>query len=165
MRPSIARQIFRHHRRSVRGVGQSVSALSSAPGCSNWVTVSPSDPMWPVLLPLIQQAGFGTTQPAPVTNGDYHFTFSVNATNIPGQSVFSGMVSPGLPAGTFFCKVNTVNSITDLSDLKVEACLTPGASAAVAGGGTIASSSTLPYILAGIVGVAIVGGVIYYATE
>jgi hypothetical protein len=170
-RPSIMRQIFRGSRvrqiRVRRGLGQTVAALSTVPSCTSWVPIGPSDPMWPTILPLIQGAGFGTTQPAPVVNDDYHFLFTLGSASIPQGSAFFGAVSPGQPAGVFYMKCNTVNSITQLDQLTVHACLQPATAAVspTAAASAAAASSSLPYILAGIAGVVVVGGLIYYASE
>lgn len=147
---SIQRQAAR-----LRGLGQSVSALQTPPSCQSWQTLPPSDPAYQMVLQMVQGAGFGTKLPTPVVNGDYHFTYTPAPGSIPAGSMLASGMSPGLPSGTFYMKVNTVDSVLYASQVKIVVCLVPATSTAVA-----ASSSLTPYIVAGVLGVLLIGGLL-----
>jgi hypothetical protein len=154
--PSIMKQIFRkpllapRSRRGPRGLGQ--IAISPTTACTNWVTVPNSDPAYLTIALAAEAAGFTQAQ---LVQGDWHFMYSPAAGSIPAGSVLSGM------PGSLFMKIGSA-TVAGIPTAALKVCAGAGGAAATT---SAAASSSTPYIIAGIAGVVILGGLIYYATE
>jgi hypothetical protein len=127
-----------------RGLGQS-AVITQTTSCPQWAVLPNSDPLWGPMMQAIVAGGFSTPQ---LVNGDWHFIYSGTA---PAGSMFAG-------ASNILAKVNAIAGANP-NEATIEVCAS-SLTMAVPGAAATTPSSYTPYIVAGVLGVLLIGGLL-----